>query len=114
MVGWGSSLGLESVARFGHNQRLYMFENDQWQSLKPFKDPFQMQRDRFGINEYTFGPEIGFAHELAKAWPGNLIGIVKRAVCGTGIMAWAPAWNQQDVDLTSDAHKGPLYQELLN
>ena len=114
MVGWGSSLDLESVARFGHNQRLYMFENDQWQSLKPFKDPSQMQRDRFGINEYTFGPEIGFAHELAKAWPGNRIGIVKQAVGGTGIMAWAPAWNQQDADLTSDAHKGPLYQELLN
>ena len=58
--------------------------------------------------------EIGFAHALASAWPSKRIGIVKQAVGGTGIMAWSPQWNRLDADITGDAHKGPLYKELVS
>ena len=113
MVGWGNSLELESVARFGHDNRLFMFEDGSWKQLKPHRDPSRQQRETWGIREFTFGPEIGFAHALAEAWPGKRIGIVKQAVGGTGIMAWAPEWNERDADITGDARKGPLYEELV-
>ena len=113
MVGWGNSLELESVARFGHDKRLVMFEDGKWQSLKPRRPPSAAQRERWGIKEFTFGPEIGFAAALAEAWPGKRVGIVKQAVGGTGIMAWAPEWNESDADITGDARKGPLYERLL-
>ena len=113
MVGWGNSLELDSVTRFGHDTRLEMFDNGKWIPLRPQRPPSAAQRDRWGIKEFTFGPEIGFAHALAQAWPGRRIGIVKQARGGTGIMAWAPQWNAADAELTGDARKGPLYQELL-
>ncbi len=113
MVGWGNSLELESVARFGHDQRLLMFEDGKWRPLKPHKRPSRSQRERWHITESTFGPEIGFAHAMAEAWPRSRVGIVKQAVGGTGIMAWAPEWSERDAGITNDAHKGPLYKELL-
>ena len=113
MVGWGNSLELDSVARFGHDTRLEMFDDGKWIPLRPRRPPSAAQRERWGIKEFTFGPEIGFAHALAGAWPGSRIGIVKQARGGTGIMAWAPQWNAADAELTGDAHKGPLYEELL-
>lgn len=33
----------------------------------------------------AFGPEIGFAHQLAERFPGNTLAIIKYAVGGTGI-----------------------------
>lgn len=113
MVGWGNSLELDSVARFGHDNRLFMFEDGAWKPLKPHREPSKAQRETWGIREFTFGPEIGFAHALTAAWPGKRIGIVKQAVGGTGIMAWAPEWNERDADITGDARKGPLYEKLL-
>ena len=113
MVGWGNSLELDSVARFGHDNRLEMFFDGDWTPLRPHRPPSAAQRDGWGITEFTFGPEIGFAHALAEAWPRSRIGIVKQAVGGTGIMAWAPEWNAADADITGDARKGPLYEKLL-
>ena len=113
MVGWGNSLELPSVERFGHDARLVMFSDGEWKPLKPRKPASKAQREGWGISEFTFGPEIAFGHALAKAWPGRRIGIVKQAVGGTGIMAWAPEWNESDADMTGDARKGPLYERLL-
>ena len=113
MVGWGNSLELDSVARFGHDRRLLMFEEGEWRPLKPHKPPSRQQRERWRITESTFGPEIGFAHAIAAAWPASRVGIVKQAVGGTGIMAWAPEWSEGDASITNDARKGPLYKQLL-
>ena len=113
MVGWGNSSELDSVARFGHDRRLEMFHDGEWIPLRPHRAPSTVQRERWDIGEFTFGPEIGFARALAAAWPGRRIGIVKQAVGSTGIMAWSPQWNAADADITGDAHKGPLYEELL-
>ena len=110
----GNSLELGSVARFGHDKRLLMFEDGAWKPLQPHRAPSKAQREGWGIRESTFGPEIGFAHALASAWPSKRIGIVKQAVGGTGIMAWSPQWNRLDADITGDAHKGPLYKELVS
>ena len=113
MVGWGNSLELASVARFGHDKRLLMFEGGAWRPLKPHRQPSRRQRELWRIREFTFGPEIGFAHAMAAAWPSSRVGIVKQAVGGTGIMAWAPEWNEHDAEITGDARKGPLYRELV-
>lgn len=114
MVGWGSSTDLESAARFGHDARLRIFEDGSWRPLRPLGEPSRAQRERWGITERTFGPEIGFAHALAAARPGSRVGIVKQAVAGTGIMAWSPDWSAQDAAITGDEGKGPLYRQLLN
>ncbi len=113
MVGWGNSLELGSVQRFGHDSRLEMFEEGVWKPLKPRRAPSRAQRERWGIREFTFGPEIGFAHAIAAAWPGRRVGIVKQAVGGTGIMAWAPEWSERDAAITGDERKGPLYKALV-
>ncbi len=113
MVGWGNSLELDSIARFGHDARLLMFEEGTWQPLRPRRPPSQRQQEGWGINEFTFGPEIAFARALSEAWPGRRIGIVKQAVGGTGIMAWAPQWDADAAAITGDAGKGPLYKVLL-
>ncbi len=112
MVGWGSSLQLSDDMRHGLDDVL-MFEEGRWQKLKPHRAPSEKQKAGFGISEFTFGPEIGFAHAMAKAWPGKRIGIVKQSVGGTGIMAWAPEYNKADADLTKDGRKGPLYKALM-
>lgn len=113
MVGWGNSVELESVDRFGHDRRRLMFEEGAWRPLKPSGNPSRRQREQWGLVESTFGPEIGFVRSMVEAWPGRRIGIVKQAVGGTGIMAWAPEWNRGDADITGDAAKGPLYRALV-
>lgn len=113
MVGWGNSMELDSVARFGHDRRLLMFEDGAWRPLKPHRPPSRSQRERWNLTEFTFGAEIGFAQTLAEAWPNKRIGIVKQAVGGTGIMAWGPQWSEADADISGAARKGPLYRELL-
>ena len=67
MVGWGDFLKLEDDLRSG-NDRVLMFENGKWQPLKPSKKATRSQK-KFGMTEYSFGPEIAFAHAMAKAWP---------------------------------------------
>ncbi len=114
MVGWGNSLELDSVARFGHDSRLLVFEGGSWEPLRPLRPPSDRQRDGWNITEATFGPEIGLARAISRAWPGRRIGIVKQAVGGTGIMAWAPEWNRDDAEITGDGAKGALYAELLS
>jgi len=61
----------------------------------------------------TFGPEVGFAHSLAEAWPGREIILIKHAVGGTSLLAWAPAWDSAQAERTRNAAAGPLYDALL-
>lgn len=101
MVGQGLSKELEGVFpdALVPNERILMFENGKWQPLQPLI--------------ITFGPEIMFAHEMAKAWPNETIGIVKQGKGGTGILAWSPDWTKEKADLTGDAHKGNLWKALI-
>ncbi len=111
MVGWGDSTKLTGTMRNG-SDRILMFENGKWQPLKPFAKAKPNQR-KVGLTEYSFGPEIGFAHEMAKAWPNETIGIVKLAVGGTSILTWKPKWSKEDADRVGQGRLGSLYKKLI-
>ena len=96
MVGWGDSLKLSDDLKNG-NDRVLMFEDGKWQPLRPFKEAMENQK-KFGMTEFSFGPEIVFANEMAKAWPNETIGIVKLAFGGTSILTWKPDWSKEDAD----------------
>jgi hypothetical protein len=60
-----------------------------------------------------FGPEVGFAHAIAKARPGRRFLLVKWAVGGTSMAVWGP---QQDVKAAQaspiDSKQPHLYAKL--
>jgi hypothetical protein len=60
-----------------------------------------------------FGPEITLGQALAEAMPDREIVLVKYAVNGTSLLAWAPEWDSTRAAITQDAAYGPLYQQLL-
>ncbi|HJN09324.1 MAG TPA: sialate O-acetylesterase [Pirellulaceae bacterium] len=111
MVGWGDSLKLPEDLRNG-SDRVLMFEHGKWQPLKPFKNATRSQ-GKFGMTEFSFGPEIAFAHGMAKAWPGETIGVVKFSVGGTSILTWKPDWSKEDADRVGQGRLGSLYKKLL-
>jgi hypothetical protein len=66
------------------------------------------------LNHFAyFGPEIGFAHEVSRRYPKHKIKIIKFAVGGTSMLAWAPNWSVQRANLTKNASAGPLFKKLL-
>ena len=86
MVGWGDSTKLPNDLRKG-NDRVVMFENGEWQPLRPHAPALPIQRPH-GLTEFHFGPEIAFGHELAKAFPGETIGIIKYASGGSKVLRY--------------------------
>src|SRR5687767_13780741 len=84
MVGWGDSTKLPDDLSRG-NDRVLMFEDSQWQPLRPHAPVIDLMR-RVGLTEFSFGPEISFGHEMAKAWPSETIGIIKLAFGGTSLL----------------------------
>lgn len=111
MVGWGDSQKLPDELRNG-NDRVLMFEDGQWQPLKPFKKA-QKNQEKFGMTEFSFGPEIAFGHAMAQAWPNETIGIVKFAIGGTSILTWKPEWSKPDADRVGQGRLGSLYKKLM-
>jgi hypothetical protein len=67
-------------------------------------------RNRFA--EPWFGPEVTFAHEIAKAWPEKKILIIKFAVGSSSLLAWLPEWSQKKERITNNEDAGPLYNKL--
>jgi hypothetical protein len=111
MVGWGDSTKLPDDLRTG-NDRVLMFEDGKWQPLRPHEPANQGQR-RVGLTEFHFGPEIAFAHEMAKAWPDETIGIIKFSIGGTSLLAWKPDWKKEDADRVGQGRLGSLYKTLM-
>ena len=60
-----------------------------------------------------FGPEIGFAHEIAKSYPNNKIKLIKFAVGGTSMFAWHPQWNAIKANSTRNGSAGALFKKLI-
>lgn len=112
MVGWGNSLKLPDDLR-GGSDRVLMFEGGKWQPLKPFKKA-QKHHEKFGMTEFSFGPEITFANQIAGAWPDESIGIVKLAFGGSSILTWKPDWSKKDADRVGQGRIGPLYEKLIS
>jgi hypothetical protein len=67
----------------------------------------------FFARRRKFGPEIGFAHTLAAAWPDESILLVKYAVNATSLLAWSPDWSYERARQTGNADAGPLYETLF-
>ena len=111
MVGYGDSTKLPDDLRQG-NDRVLMFENGRWQPLRPHSPASQGQR-RLGLSEFHFGPEIAFGHEMAKAFPGETIGIIKHASGGSSLLAWKPEWSREQAARVGQAGRGPLYKALM-
>lgn len=97
MVGQGEAKELTEVYRKPHD-RIRIWCEGGWQYLVPSR---------------RFGPEVGMAHELAKAWPDDTIGIIKVAIGGTGILAFVPDWSREQADRTGDGWKGPIYKTII-
>ncbi|MBM83044.1 MAG: hypothetical protein CMJ78_20990 [Planctomycetaceae bacterium] len=112
MVGRGNNLELDAGLSKG-NDRVLMFEKGKWQPLKPVKKAQKFQ-EKLGLTEFSFGPEIAFAHEIAKAWPDERIGIVKFAIGGTSILTWRPDWSKEDAHRVGQARMGSLYKALMS
>jgi len=111
MVGWGDSTELPDDLRDG-NDRVLMFEQGKWQPLRPHQ-PANRGQKRVGLTEFSFGPEIAFGHEMAKAWPDETIGIIKLSIGGTSVLAWKPNWSKADADRVGQGRHGPLYKKLI-
>lgn len=60
-----------------------------------------------------FGPEVTFAHTLSAAYPGKSIVLIKFAVGGSSLLAWAPDWDPAAAALTGNEGQGPLYRTLM-
>jgi hypothetical protein len=113
MAGFGDSTKLSDAMRKG-NDRILMFEDGKWQPLRPFNVYPEKLMKQFGLTEYSFGPEIAYAHAIAEAWPDETIGIVKQAAGGTGILAWHPNWTKEQADRTKNAGRGNLFKALTD
>lgn len=111
MVGWGDSRKLPDEMRRG-SERVLMFEAGTWQPLRPHQTVIDLQR-RVGLSEHSFGPEITFGAEMAKAWPGETIGIIKLAFGGTSLLAWKRDWSKEDADRVGQGRWGSLYRKLI-
>ena len=111
MVGYGNSTKLPDDLRKG-NDRVLRFEGGKWQPLWPHQ-PANGNQEAAGLTEFTFGPEIGFAHEMAEAWPGETIGVIKFAIGGTSLLAWKPDWSKDDADRVGQGRLGSLYKRLM-
>jgi hypothetical protein len=62
----------------------------------------------------TFGPEVRFCFELARKWPERNFLIVKYALGGTSLYAWAPVWDSVSAAITDNEKSGSLYTILMN
>ncbi len=88
------------------------------------KPPYTEKHDRIriwanGRWEYfvptqRFGPGVSFAHQLAKFWPNDTIGIIKVSSGGTGIRGFEKNWSFERANLTFDGKKGSMYKDLIN
>ena len=98
MQGAGRAENLKSPYTETH-ERIRIWANGRWEYFVPTQ---------------RHGPGVSFAHQLAEFWPNDTIGIIKVAVGGTGISAFAKEWSFERAQLTYDGKKGPLYQDLMH
>jgi len=98
MAGFAKAGKLDKTMREPH-PRIRIWAKGKWQYLSPKRN---------------FGPEVTFAHIMAKNFPTDTIGIIKVAVSGTGMNAWKPDWEWAEANKTGDALKGSLYRDMVN
>lgn len=62
----------------------------------------------------TFGPEVSFAHALARRFPRHEIILHKFAENGTSLLAWSPIWTPELAARSGNGPEGPLYHKLID
>ena len=74
-----------------------MFENGEFREL---------------VHGDTFGPEVGFAHEIVQVYPEDTIVLCKVAFGGANLYY---DWNPDGVSQgPEDVYRGPMYPKLID
>lgn len=98
MTGQGRARQLSEPHNKSHD-RIRIWANGRWEHFVPSRN---------------FGPGVAMAHQLAEFWPEDAIGVIKVAIGGTGILAFAPDWTKEQADRTDDGRKGNLYKDIVD
>lgn len=98
MTGQGRADELKEPYNKPH-ERIRVWANNRWEYFVPKR---------------SFGPGLNLAHELAKHWPDDTIGVIKVAIGGTGILSFQPDWTRESADRTKDGRKGNLYRDMID
>ncbi|MFT4692083.1 MAG: hypothetical protein ACJASX_000188 [Limisphaerales bacterium] len=96
MTGQGRAIQLKPPLNLPHD-RIRIWAHNRWEQFVPTK---------------SFGPGLNLAHEFAKLWPDDTIGVIKVAIGGTGISSFQPDWTKESADRSKDGRKGNLYQDI--
>jgi hypothetical protein len=80
--------------------------------------PYNRVAEKFQIEHTAFGPELVFGKEMKKAFPNDVILIVKQSTGGTSIVAWDKDWKRadwkSDLKLAKNESKTPYYGVVLS
>ncbi len=98
MTGQGRARQL-AVPHNKPHDRIRIWANGRWEYFVPSRN---------------FGPGVAMAHQLAEFWSEDTIGVIKVAIGGTGILAFAADWTKEQADRTGDGRKGNLYKDIVD
>jgi len=80
--------------------------------------PYNRVEEKFHIEHTAFGPELVFGKEMKKAFPNDVVLIVKQSTGGTSIVAWDKNWKRadwkSDMKLAKNEKKEPYYGLVLS
>lgn len=101
--------GQSNMAAPGRTDDLAAAEKIGPSNVRYFLGPDQIQPSQ----SPRFGPELALGQTLGAAMPARTIVLIKHAVPGTSLLAWAPDWDSTRANVTGNANAGPLYRQLL-
>ena len=87
----------------GYDNVLINFYNDNGQNSSNYE--FMISKLGMGCTTYTFGPELGIAEKMSKAYPGEISFIIKWTVGGTFL---------KDQWLDGKKNRGDLYNRSMD
>ena len=82
-------------------------------TLPPNVTLFLGAQESLPATRARFGPELTFAKVLADNAPERRYLLVKYAIGGTSLLDWAPAWDATRAEITGNATRGSLYEQLI-
>lgn len=101
--------GQSNMAGYGTTAKLSAAYRKTPSNVQFYLNGYPAEMSRFA----RFGPEVSFAHAMARQYPHKTIKLIKFAVGGTSLFAWAPNWNLNKARTTRNASAGPLFKKLL-
>ena len=101
--------GQSNMAGYGTTANLPQAYRRTPSNVKFYFNGYPAKMSRFA----RFGPEVSFAHAMSRQYPHKTIKLIKFAVGGTSLFAWAPNWNLNKARITRNASAGPLFKKLI-